>query len=96
MKKVAKKIAKQEEKNLEQGARRAVLEDLFYDFNRSRAQIYKINFIRGIVFGLGSALGGTVILALAIWLLTLFTDVVPGLNGVLDTVEGAAESSVEQ
>ena len=35
----------------EKGARVAVLEDLFNDFNRSQLTIYKFNFIRGVFFG---------------------------------------------
>lgn len=74
-----KKLAKKMQKDNENGARMAVLEDLFYDFNRKRADVYKMNFIRGVFFGLGSALGGTVVLAIAVWLLSLFVDL-PGVG----------------
>lgn len=74
-----KKLAKKIHKDNENGSRVAVLEDLFYDFNRRRADVYKMNFVRGIFFGLGSALGGTVILAIAVWLLSLFVDL-PGIG----------------
>ena len=50
-------------------AREQVVEDLFYDFNSNRAQVYWVNFTRGIFFGFGVFLGGTVIVALVIWLL---------------------------
>ena len=53
----------------ERPARRQLLEELFYDFDHSRSQIYWTNFVRGIFFGLGSVLGGTVIVALIVWLL---------------------------
>ncbi len=59
---------------LEAGRATDVLEDLFNDFNRDRKQVYRLNFIRGIFFGFGSALGGTVILALIVWLLSLFSN----------------------
>lgn len=75
----------------EKGARAAVLEDLFYDFNRSRIQIYKMNFVRGIFFGLGSVLGGTLFVGLLIWVLSLFGDIFPPLahfvNGVIDAMQ---------
>ena len=47
-----------------------VLTDLFDDLYRKRVRIYRINFVRGILFGLGSALGGTVVLAFIAWLLS--------------------------
>jgi hypothetical protein len=56
----------------ERHARRQLLEELFYDFDHSRSQIYWTNFVRGIFFGLGSVLGGTVIVALVVWLLGQF------------------------
>ena len=74
-----RKLAKKIHKDNENGSRVAVLEDLFYDFNRKRSDVYKMNFVRGIFFGLGSALGGTVILAIAVWLLSLFVDL-PGIG----------------
>ena len=61
----------------ENGARKAILEDLFYDFHRKRHQIYRMNFFRGVFFGVGSVLGGTVVIAIFIWLLSLLVDL-PG------------------
>lgn len=59
----------------ENGARRQVLEDLFYDFNKSRAQVYWTNFVRGVYFGFGSILGATVVIAIVIWVLGLLVDI---------------------
>jgi hypothetical protein len=64
---------------------------LFYDFNKSRAQVYKANFFRGIFFGFGSVLGGTLVVAILIWILTLLADI-PGGTGdfiqyIVDTVQ---------
>lgn len=56
-------------------AKRTVLEEIFNDFYDNRARIYKVNFIRGILFGAGSAVGGTLVLALIVWLLSLFVNV---------------------
>lgn len=78
--------------NNERGARESLLEDLFYDFNRSRAQIYKMNFIRGIFFGLGSVIGGTVIVALIVWILSFFVSV-PGIGHSLQQVEQTVQNS---
>lgn len=87
-----KKLAKKLKKDNENGSRMAVLEDLFYDFNRSRADVYKMNFIRGIFFGLGSALGGTVILAIAVWVLSLFVDL-PGVGQSIQEFQDALRST---
>ena len=87
------KVAKKVQKENELGARRAVLEDLFYDFNASRAQIYKINFFRGIFFGVGTVIGGTLLVALIVWLLSLLTDVPGGfghfIQYIVDTVQNS-------
>lgn len=56
------------------GAQEALLQDVFQDFYRNRRQIYKMNFVRGIFFGLGSVLGGTVVIAVLIWILSWFVD----------------------
>lgn len=75
----------------ERGAREALLEDLFYDFNRSRVQIYKMNFVRGIFFGLGSVLGGTIVVALLVWILGAFVNIYPPLgdfvNGIISAMQ---------
>lgn len=64
----------------ENGARKAILEDLFYDFHKSRRQIYWMNFFRGIFFGVGSIVGGTVVIALIVWILNLLVDVPGGVG----------------
>jgi len=75
-----KKVLAKAKKDNENGARKAILEDLFYDFHKSRRQVYGMNFIRGIFFGVGSVLGGTVVVALVVWLLSLLVDI-PGGTG---------------
>jgi len=87
-----KKVSDKIKKDNENGARQAVLEDLFYDFNRSRGQIYKMNFVRGIFFGFGSVLGGTVVVALLIWALSLFVHV-PGVGNAIQDIEHSLQSS---
>lgn len=47
---------------------------LFDDLYVDRRRVYRLNFFRGMYFGLGSALGGTIIVAAAIWILTWFVD----------------------
>lgn len=66
---VAKVISDQE-----RGAQRTMLEEIFHDLYAERWRIYKVNFVRGIFFGLGSALGGTVVVALIVWVLSFFVQ----------------------
>lgn len=86
-----KKITDKAKKDNENAARKNVIEELFYDFNTSRVQIYKMNFFRGIFFGLGSILGGTIVVALLIWVLSAVSGFFPPLesffNGVTDTIQ---------
>lgn len=82
------KLKRQVTSSNEKGAREAVLEDLFNDFNRNRYVIYKMNFFRGVFFGFGSVLGGTVVVALVIWLLNATGQLIPGVAGF---VEGVVE-----
>lgn len=91
VKKLLKKASEKLAKDNERGAREGLIEDLFYDFHRSRKQVYWMNFIRGIFFGFGSVLGGTLIVALLIWLLSVFVDIFPPLadfvNGIIRAME---------
>ena len=86
IKKVANKVAKRLKKDNEVGARRAILEDLFYDFHKSRKEVYFMNFIRGIFFGVGSVLGGTIVIALVVWLLSLLTDIPGGVGDFIQYI----------
>ena len=88
-----KKIKDKVKHENELGARRAVLEDLFYDFNKSRAQVYKANFIRGIFFGFGSVLGGTLVVALLIWLLSWLADIPGGFGDFIQYIVNTVQSA---
>ena len=88
---VVKQVIEKIKTDNERGARQGLLEDLFYDFNRSRAQVYKMNFIRGIFFGLGSVLGGTIILAIAAWALSFFVDI-PGIGHSFQQIQQTLQS----
>jgi len=95
MAKVVEKLKKNMKKNNEQGARRAVLEDLFYDFSTSKAEVFKMNFFRGIFLGFGTVIGGTLVVALIVWILTLLADI-PGGTGdfiqyIVDTVQNSSK-----
>ncbi len=77
----------------EKGSRQALLEELFNDFNRNRYEIYKINFFRGIFFGFGSLLGGTMLLALLVWALTFTGQLIPSVAGFIDQILNVMQNS---
>ncbi len=88
---VVKKIINTMQHDNERGAREAILEELFYDFYRSRVKIYRMNFVRGIYFGFGSVLGATLVVALLVWLLGILAFVFPPVgnffNGIIEAIK---------
>lgn len=62
------------------GARRGIIEEMFNDLYDDRRNIYLMNLIRGIFFGIGSAIGGTIVIALVVWSLSVFVNL-PGVAG---------------
>ena len=95
MVKVVQKLKRKIKKDNETGSRRAVLEDLFYDFNASRAEVYKMNFIRGIFFGFGSIMGGTILVALIVWILSWLADIPGGVGDFIQYVVDVVQSSAK-
>ena len=80
----------------ESDAKKVVLEELFNDIYHNRKLIYKVNFIRGIVFGAGSVLGGTIVIALIVWILSLFVNaplVGEFFEGARDTINQTSEKA---
>lgn len=88
---VAKKIVKQVKEDNERGARHDLIEDLFYDFHKSRKEVYKMNFIRGIFFGFGSVLGGTLLVAIVVWIISLFVDW-PGVGNFFEQLRDTIQT----
>lgn len=85
------KVVQKVKKDNERGARQAILEDLFYDFHRSRAEVYKMNFIRGIFLGFGTVIGGTVVIAIIAWVLSFFVHI-PGIGEKVEQVQQTIQS----
>lgn len=69
-------------------------EELFYDLYTDRKRIYKVNFVRGIFFGAGSALGGTLVIALVVWLLSLFVNI-PLVGDVFQDAQRSIETRTD-
>jgi hypothetical protein len=74
-------------------ARKALLEELFYDFHQNRRQVYWMNFVRGIFFGFGSLLGGTIVVATVVWVLGQVTGFFPPLQDAVDTLSTSVNTS---
>lgn len=57
----------------------------------SRKELLWVSFLRGIAQGFGAIVGGTILVALLIWLLGLFDEVPligPAIDAVSSTVKG--------
>lgn len=75
-----------------QAGARGFLEDLFDDYYRQRYKVYWMNLVRGIVFGFGSVIGGTLMIALVLWVLTFFNDL-PFVGTFSEKIQHSIESS---
>jgi hypothetical protein len=87
-----KKLPEKIQEGNERGARRAILEDLFYDLNASRKQVYWMNFTRGIFLGFGTVIGGTLVVALIVWLLSLLVDLPGGIGDFVRFIRDTVQS----
>ncbi|MGK2896646.1 MAG: DUF5665 domain-containing protein [Candidatus Saccharimonadales bacterium] len=83
---IAHRVSHQISTDNERGARNNLMEELFYDFNRSKKQVYWVNFQRGIFFGIGSVLGGTFVVVIGASLLGLFVDLPGGIGAFVKLV----------
>lgn len=87
---MAKKNQKElSEKDYEKLGR--LVESVFSSNYANKGRLYRLSFLRGLVFGLGSVLGGTIIIAAIAWILSLFTEI-PIIGDLFET----ARSTVEQ
>ncbi|HEU4830856.1 MAG TPA: DUF5665 domain-containing protein [Candidatus Saccharimonadales bacterium] len=87
VKKLLKKAKNRIKTDNERGARHQLIEELFYDFSASHKEVYWINFVRGIFFGFGTVLGGTVLVAIIIWILGQFFDWLPLTQQIIDSFQ---------
>jgi len=90
-KSVAKKVIDRTKEDNERGARHDLIEELFYDFHQSRKQVYLMNFIRGLFFGFGSVLGGTILVAIAVWIMSQFVDW-PGVGDYFESLRDTLQT----
>lgn len=57
-----------------------------------RNQAYKMSFVKGLFAGLGGVVGATILVALVLWILTLF-DSIPLIGPLTLQIQNAVESS---
>jgi hypothetical protein len=76
-------------------APRAMMEELFQDFYHHRHQIYVMNFVRGVFFGFGGVVGGTIVVALVLWLLSAL-HFVPFLDGIVNAAQHTLENAQQK
>jgi hypothetical protein len=67
-----------------------LLESVFESGYYNHKRVYRINFARGLFFGLGSVLGGTIVLAILLWALSLFSEI-PIIGNFVDAIETTVE-----
>lgn len=60
--------------------------ELYDELKPNRKVLYRTNFIKGILSGLGGVVGATVGIALLLWLLSLFGQI-PFIGHFVDTVK---------
>lgn len=57
----------------------------------NKKQFFKYNFLRGMISGIGGVVGITIVLALLLWILSLFSEV-PLVGGFFENVKTTIES----
>lgn len=77
----------------ERAARKKIMEELFYDFYRSRYQVYWVNFVRGLFLGFGTIIGGTVVVAFLIGLLSQMAGWFPGIGDYIRQIINAMQGT---
>lgn len=66
------------------------LEALVDSGHIDHSRVYKVNFWRGVFFGFGAALGGTIVIASIIYILSLFTEI-PFVGNIAETVRDSLD-----
>lgn len=70
------------------------LESLYDAANPGRRALYKAAFLKGILGGVGGVIGATVVVALLLWLLSLFSEL-PLVGDFMDSLRNTIESGSE-
>lgn len=73
-------------------APQAFLDDLYDNYYSRRKEIYIMNLIRGIFFGFGGVIGGTIVVALVLAILSVL-HYVPFLDGITEAARQTLQDS---
>lgn len=82
------KIPKRTKKDYEELGRR--LENVYLTGYISRTEMLKISFLKGIATGFGGVVGATIVVALLLWVLSLF-DSLPFIGPIFDAFESTVK-----
>ncbi len=67
------------------------LENIYLTGYISRREMLKMSFLKGMATGFGGVVGATIVVALLVWILSLF-DTVPFIGPIVDSVENTVNS----
>lgn len=56
-----------------------------------RNKAYKMSFIKGVISGLGGAIGATIVLGIILWVLSLF-DSVPLIGRLIENLQNSVQN----
>lgn len=76
---------------LESSARRSMYSEFWNDVYGQRLKVYHVNFVRGIFFGLGSAIGATVVIALLATVLSWLVGL-PGVGEISQAIRDSIDA----
>lgn len=68
-----------------------MLENIYQTGYIDKNQMYKMSFVKGLLSGVGGVLGATLVVALLLWVLSLF-DSIPFIGPVIDSIRDTVES----
>lgn len=69
-----------------------MVENIYLTGYIDKNQMYKMSFIKGLVTGLGGVLGATIVVALLIWILSLFNRV-PLLGPITEQIKETVQTA---
>lgn len=84
------KKAKQKQSDYEKIGR--TMESIVLFGYANKARLFYTNFLRGLFFGMGSALGATILIGLVIYILSLFSEI-PLVGGFFEKLQTTIEST---
>lgn len=86
----AKKAKKKSPKDYEELGRR--LENIYTAGYVDKKEMMKMSFLKGVLGGLGGVIGATIVVALLIWLLSLF-DTVPLIGPLIENIQDSVKTA---